>query len=155
MSLNANHEQQSLHLQRRLGRAPTMTADRMAEVIARACTRFPAPQTNTKTRIAHLIRSGAFTDAALALLELELPQWKLRRLLFADGEWHCSLSRQPSLPVEFDEMAEAAHEILPLAILSAFLEARRCTVRMNGGVARSALPVRPAQGCVVCCDNFA
>src|SRR5262249_969703 len=64
-------------------------------------------------------------DAALALLELELPQWKLRRLIYEDGEWHCSLSKHIELPVELDDAAEANHDSLPLSILSALVEARR------------------------------
>ena len=30
----------------------------------------------------------------LRLLAFELPQWKLRRLMYEDGEWTCSLSKE-------------------------------------------------------------
>jgi len=76
-------------------------------------------------RIAQLIEAGAWDDAALALIELELPAWKLRRLVYEDGEWFCALSRQPNLPVALDDTVDASHEVLSLAILSAFVEARR------------------------------
>src|SRR5262249_27688341 len=46
-------------------------------------------------RIRQLSEAGAWTDAALALIELELPAWSLRRLVYEDGEWLCSLTRQP------------------------------------------------------------
>ena len=59
----------------------------------------------------------AWNDAALALVELELPAWKLRRLVHENGKWHCSLSRHPNLPVALDDTATASHEVLPLAIL--------------------------------------
>src|SRR5262249_24994509 len=59
------------------------------------------------------------------LLKLELPQWMLRRLIYDDGEWHCSLSKHPALPVELDDSIEAVHEHPALALLSALVEARR------------------------------
>jgi hypothetical protein len=102
-----------------------------------------------------LIESGAFADAMLALLELELPQWKLRCLIREDAEWHCSISKQLGLPAEFDEMAEANHESLPLAILSAFVEARRHSLTAGEGPPKSVPQVRPTQAYAICCDNFA
>ncbi len=48
--------------------------------------------------IAKLIAAGAWTDTALALIASELPQWKLRRLAYDDGEWHCVLSLQREFP---------------------------------------------------------
>src|SRR5262249_43405584 len=97
----------------------------MADVIARACPRLQSQHRSAKARVIRLIESGAFADATLALLELELPQWRLRRLIREDDEWHCSISKQLGLPVELDDMAEASHESLSLAILSALVEARR------------------------------
>ena len=37
---------------------------------------------------------GAWTDAALALIDLELPQWQFRRIAYDEGEWSCALSRE-------------------------------------------------------------
>jgi hypothetical protein len=116
MSFDANHGGHLRDLQEQIHRARTITPGLMADVIARACPGVRAQPRSVKTRILHLIESGAFADATLALLELELPQWKLRRLIYEDGEWHCSLSKHVSLPTELDEMAEANHEDLPLAI---------------------------------------
>jgi hypothetical protein len=76
----------------------------------------------TAARIDRLIEARAWNDAALALVELELPRW-LRRLVYENGKWHCSLSRHPNLPVALDETATASHEVLPLAILAALVEA--------------------------------
>jgi len=123
MSFSPNHEELR-DLQQQLHRARTVTPGLIAEVIARACFRFPAHPSATKARVIRLIESSAFCDAALALLALELPQWRLRRLVYESGEWICSLSRELELPAELDEMAEAHHESLPLAILNAFVEAR-------------------------------
>jgi hypothetical protein len=42
-------------------------------------TSFPSQVSSGKaTRVRQLIAAEAWTDAALALIELELPQWKLR-----------------------------------------------------------------------------
>src|SRR5690348_5787668 len=50
-------------------------------------------QTEKTVRLAQLIESRAWTDAALALIDLELPFWQVRRLAYDDGEWYCALSR--------------------------------------------------------------
>src|ERR1700732_1304818 len=58
----------------RLRDAHAATADLMSDVIGEACRRFPsAGQTQKTTRIERLIESGAWTDVALALIDLELP----------------------------------------------------------------------------------
>jgi hypothetical protein len=103
--------------------AHALTPDLISNVIADACTRLPAMKRAGKAaRIDQLIETGAWDDAALALIELELPAWKLRRLVYEDGEWLCSLSKQPNLPVGLDDTADASHEVLTLAILSACIE---------------------------------
>jgi DNA polymerase III psi subunit len=155
MSFDANHGGHLRDLQEQIHRARTITPGLMADVISRACPGVRAQYRSVKTRILHLIESGAFADATLALLELELPQWKLRRLIYEDGEWHCSLSKHVSLPTELDEMAEANHEDLPLAILYAFVEARRQSLIMAHSRAHSVPQIRAAQSYAVCCDNFA
>lgn len=123
------------------------------KIIAGACTRIPVLNRSGRVGgIARLMESGAWADAALVLIELELPDWKLRRLICEDGQWHCALSRHPNLPAALDDTADASHEVMPLAILSAFLQARRRT----WPAVRSAVPaVEPAAADLVCCDNFA
>jgi hypothetical protein len=86
-------------LEAELRRAHDLTPELMSEVMAQACGCF-APHEEAATRgIKRLIEAGACVDAVLALIALELPQWKLRRVLYEDGEWHCLLSRQPQLPM--------------------------------------------------------
>jgi hypothetical protein len=142
-------------LQERVRRAQMLTPALAAEVIARACPRLQARHPTAKARLVRLIESGAFADAMLALLELELPQWKLRRLVCEDGEWHCSLSKQLGLPAELDDMAEAQHQSLPLAILGAFLEAGRHSRTASEGQPRSVPLVWLTDGYALCCDDFA
>jgi hypothetical protein len=128
----------------------------ISNIIAEACTRLPVLKKAGKTaRLDRLIEASAWSDAAMALIELELPAWKLRRLVYEDGEWFCSLSKQPNLPVAFDDTADATHEILPLAILSAFLEARRAISAVRETSSPTVPQVRPTSGYAICCDNFA
>jgi hypothetical protein len=133
----------------RLHDAPAVTADLISEVIGNTSLRLPV-------RIERLIQSGAWTDAALGLLELELPHWQLRRLAYDEGEWHCALSRQRELPDWLDDRSiESHHADLAMAILSASVEARRNTAPSSRtsvpAVLRSVSPLYEP----VCSDNFA
>jgi hypothetical protein len=105
--------------------ARTVPCSSLSELIIKACARPPAPNPPGRAHIDQLIAAGAWTDAALALIELELPKWTLRRLAYDEGEWHCSLTKHCAIPAEFDDSADGTDELLPLALMSAFLEARR------------------------------
>ena len=133
----------------RLRDAPGVTAGLISEVVGNTSRRLPV-------RVESLIDCGAWTDAVLALLELELPQWRLRRLAYDEGEWHCALSPQRELPEWLDDRSiESHHADLSLAILSAFVDAKR----------KSPLPGRASVPAVprganplyepLSCDNFA
>ena len=96
------------------------------KVIATACTRVAMlRKVGRAAQLDRLADAGAWTDAALALVTLEMPSWKVRRLVYENGEWACSLSRQPYGPILLDDATGANHEALPLAILRALIEARR------------------------------
>jgi hypothetical protein len=151
MLFDPKHEGRVDRLIDQLRLAPTLTTDLFSDVIVHACTRLTA---GNAARIDQLIEAGAWTDATIALIELELPAWKLRRLVYEDGAWLCSLSRQPNLPVALDDTADASHEVLPLAILSAFVEARRRTSAMRETTLRKVPQVRRTSGYAICCDNF-
>ena len=154
MLLDPKYEERLGGLEQQLHRAHALTPGIMADVIGKACTRFASQSPAAKAKLDRLMESGAWTEASLALVELELPQWKLRRLVYDDGRWLCSLSKQPQLPLGLDELAEASHEVMPLAILIALLEARRAAASSASDV--STVPrVRPLPGYAVCCDNFA
>jgi hypothetical protein len=155
MSFMPNQNQRLRELQEHLHRAQTATPELMADVIAGACPHFLAQPRSAKTKVIRLIESGAFCDAALALLELEPPQWKFRRIIREDGDWHCSLSKQLALPAELDDIAEGSHENLPLAILTAFVEARRQDLAITEGRPRLVPQLRAGRGYAIICDNFA
>lgn len=153
MLSDPKHEQHLDRLEDMLRRAQAVTPQLISNVVEHACVRLAAHGAVTTARFNRLIEVGAWTEAALALAELELPQWKMRRLVYEDGEWLCSLSKQPQLPLGFDQLAETRHEILPLAILLAVLHARRAASADTHGV--STVPhVRPLPSRAVCCDNF-
>jgi hypothetical protein len=98
-------------------------------VVGAACRRYPSlGQTEKTARLTALIQSGAWTDVALAMIDLELPLWQVRRLAYDDGEWFCALSRERELPDWLDQSIEARHADLALAILCAFVEARRVSL---------------------------
>jgi hypothetical protein len=139
----------------RLRRAHVATAELMSEVVAETCRRFPSMGQSEKTvRLQRLIGSEAWTDAALALIALELPLWQVRRIAFDEGEWYCALSRERELPDWLDQSIEARHDNLALAILSAYIEAQRVTTPASRpsvpGVSRYSHPLYEP----VCCDNF-
>jgi hypothetical protein len=144
-----------IELSDRLRDAHAVTAELISEVIGTTCRRFPSVgQTEKSVRIERLIESGAWTDAALALIDLELPQWQVRRIAYDEGEWYCALSRERELPDWLDRSIEARHADLALAILSAFVEAQR----INAPSSRTSVPTVPREVNPlyepVCCDNF-
>jgi hypothetical protein len=118
--------QNPVELGERLRSADAVTADIMSDVVGQACRRYPSlGQSEKSFRLERLLESGAWTDAALALIDLELPQWQLRRIAYDEGEWHCALSRLRELPDWLDSAIEARHADLALAMLGAFVEAQR------------------------------
>src|SRR3954469_4551833 len=140
----------------RLRDAYGVTAEFLSDIIKETCRRFPSAEGSAKAaRVERLIQSQAWTDAALALIDLELPQWQIRRLAYDDGEWYCSLSRQRELPDWLDQSIGNPHADLALAILSAFVEAQR----ISSTPSRTSVPPVPQQANPlyepVCSDNFA
>jgi len=155
MPFDPDHEQQFGELQTHLRHAQAVSPELFAEVMARACLRLRACPAPLQDRLKVLINIGAWLDASLALLALELPRWKLRRLAYDSGQWFCTLSQCPGLPIEIDDVIEAVHESAPLAILSALVEAWHLNVT-NGQARPTSVPrIGVAQGHMVCCDDFA
>ena len=140
----------------RLRGTRAVTAELMSQIVAETCRRYPPVcRTRKSVEIERLIHSGAWTDAALALIDLELPQWHIRRLVYDEGEWHCALSRQRELPEWLDQPIETRHADLTLAILTAFVDAQR----IDPPSTTISVPTAPRHADVlcepVCCDNFA
>lgn len=144
-----------LLLAERLHNADAMTRPLMLDVVTRACRRVPSLGQNEKTaRLTQLIQAQAWTDAALALLELELPMWQVRRIAYDEGEWHCALSRERELPDWLDAAVEARHADLALALLSAFLEVRALAADVSRPSVPSVRPLLDPLCQPAACDSF-
>jgi hypothetical protein len=112
----------------RIHDAPGATTALFRETIGATCRRFPSIGQSAKTeRIERLLSAEAFVEAALALIDLELPQWQVRRIAYDGGEWHCALSRDRELPDWLDQSVESHHQDLALAVLAALVEAGAVT----------------------------
>jgi hypothetical protein len=145
-----------VELDERLRNANAVTAGLISEVIRQAGRRFPSMrQAGKAARLERMIATGAWTDAALALIDLELPLWQVRRLAYDEGEWYCALSRQRELPDWLDQSVEAHHADLALAILSAFVDAQGIAAPSS----LTSVPTVPREAGPrydpLCCDNFA
>ena len=154
MLFSESHEAAALC--NRLRDAHAVTPELIAEVIDLACRRFPSQGQTVKTaRIEQLIDAQAWTDIALALIDLELPLWQIRRLVYDSGEWYCALSRERELPDWLDQAIEGRHADLTVALLCAFVEAQAASASQSQPsvptVARKLKPLYEA----VRCDNFA
>lgn len=139
----------------RLQSTDAVTAGLVSEIVSECCARLPVSgQGRASAHLRELLEAGAWTDAVVMLIDIELPRWRLRRLVYDEGEWHCALSLQRDLPEWLDQAVEVSHCELSLALLKAFIEAKRRdneTVEDFGGPGPAASPL-PYQ---VCCENFA
>ncbi|HMJ42064.1 MAG TPA: hypothetical protein VK522_07275 [Pseudolabrys sp.] len=153
MLFDLKHGNHLDRLMEQLRFALVLTPGLLSNVISDVCTRLPVLRKAGKTaQIDRLIEARAWSDVVLALIEIELPTWKLRRLIYEDGEWFCSLSKQPSLPVDLDDTADARHDVLPLAIISAFVEARGRTIASHETGSTAVPQIWPVSAAH--CDKF-
>jgi len=138
-----------------LRNAQEPSLDLLSKIIAGACTRIPVfAWAEPLTRVIYLAEIAAWTEATFALIKLELPLWQVRRLAYENNEWLCSLSRQPNLPMALDDCAEANHEVLPLAMLRAFVEACRTRCRVQKSVSVVPQVAQPTVDHFICCENY-
>jgi hypothetical protein len=103
--------------------AKAVTPQLMSDLLA-ACGIDDRDPTVGADRVRRLVTARAWTDAALKLIDHKLLRWKIARLIFEEGEWHCLLSKYCQVPDWLDDAIEIKHEVLPLAILAAFISAR-------------------------------
>lgn len=139
----------------RLRDAGAVTPELVADVIRETCWRLCSMRRAAGgDRIERLIQAGAWTDVALGLLELELPQWQIRRIAYDAGEWRCALSRQRELPDWLDQSIESSHVDLALAILIALVNARRESVFSTRTSVPAVAWADTQPYARLCCDNF-
>jgi hypothetical protein len=134
---------------------PVLTPHLIFTIVADACTRVSnLARAGKIARLDRLVLAEAWIDAALCLIGLELPMWRPRRLVRDGGEWLCSLSRHPEIPIQFDDTADGRHEAPAVAILLSFIEAKRLLTASEPARAPSVPQVRPTAADPFCCDNF-
>lgn len=113
-------------LGRRIREATQPSPDLLNEIVRAARWRLSSLKQGQKTaHIERLIACDSWIDAALALIDFELPLWQVRRLAYDGGEWYCALSRERELPDWLDQCVETRHMDLALAILCALIEAKQ------------------------------
>jgi hypothetical protein len=123
MLLHSIRSEQLAKLAEQVSVADEATPELFSEIVVATARRLWTPsEAANAVQLHDLIEAGALTQASLRLIELELPLWKLRRIAYDEGEWHCAMSRQRELPEWLDQAVEARHASLTLAILSAYLE---------------------------------
>jgi hypothetical protein len=140
----------------RIRDAPKATATIFREIMEATCRRFPSLGQGAKTaRVERLLSAEALTEAALALIDLELPQWQVRRIAYDGGEWYCALSRDRELPDWLDQSIQARHQDLALAILAAFVEAQALTSPLSQPSVPTVRHENRTTYVAASCDNFA
>jgi hypothetical protein len=156
MLLYSQRSEQLATLAAQVSAADEATTQLFSEIVVATARRPWAPsEAANAVQLHDLIEAGALTQAALRLLELELPLWKLRRIAYDEGEWHCAMSRQRELPEWLDQAVEARHRSLTLAILSAYIEAVG-QIELSREPSRPSVPQTGAeQYQPLYCENFA
>jgi hypothetical protein len=125
------------------------------ETIAATCRRFPSIGQRAKTaRIERLLGADALVEAALALIDLELPQWQVRRIAYDGGEWYCALSRERELPDWLDQSVDGHHQDLALAILAALVEAEAVSAPQSQPSVPASHRAGNALYAPIGCDDF-
>lgn len=117
-------------IETRIEGAAAVTPALMADIVAH-CRRVDRSESSRMAwRLNAFVEAKAFTDAALALIEVELPHWSLVRIACEEGEWVCTLSRYARMPAWLGDTVDGRHALLPLAILSAVVAARAADLEM-------------------------
>lgn len=145
----------------RLRNADDATANLIWIIFHAALSADDPARAHDVAQIRKWIEVGAWTDATLSLLKTELPQWKLRRLIYDESEWHCKLSLCPGLPDWLEDTIEVSSPNLLLALLRALIEAMRHDASLDEPrpptagrwSARTTLSTMLSLN-FICCDNF-
>ena len=85
--LRLSEHQDPADLVARLRDANAVTADIMSDVISQACRRFPSLGQSKNRFASNGCSNRGLDHAALARIDMELPQWQLRRIAYDEGEW--------------------------------------------------------------------
>jgi hypothetical protein len=138
-----------------LSEAAPFDAKTFTAICLATCKRLPAMRRTAQARrLDCLVAAGAWTDAALALIAIELPSWQLRRLAYDEGEWHCTLSAQRNMPEWLDSAVETHDQDMATALLNAFrtVVSRPATPHLTPVPARA---IHQNDSELMLCENYA
>jgi len=143
-------------LQDSVRRAGHVAPELMREILGAVHARSAAPyRAREVQRIRRLIDAEAWTEVALALVEFDR-SWAVRRIVYEDGEWHCTVGSQWPVPEWLDEAVVFTHELLPLAVVGALLSVPpKGVAGMPPTTSVPRFRLRPSDAPAVSCDNFA
>ncbi len=149
-------KQTTFALRKRLDGARLVTPELFSAVAATVGVGFEESEARrSAVRLQSLAEARAWIEAALALIEIALPHWKLTRLALDDGGWSCRLSKHWQVPDWFDDLVETTHEILPLAVLAALLEAYQASSKPTESALEPRIKARPNMITnSALCENF-
>jgi hypothetical protein len=137
----------------RVDRARMVTKDLLIDILA-YCRGVGRPDGQALApRLYAFVESGAWTDAAFAVIAAELPHWSPTRLAFDDGEWVCTLALHPQMPAWLDDAVDGRHASLPLAVLAAAVAARTVDLKPRDACSGRG-STAPSSDEALCCDNF-
>ena len=141
MAIGHARERPLLQLLARIDTAAAVSRDLVDEILLLASPRYQAAKAiRCGERVIALTKAGAWVELALALIELELPDWGIHRLSRDDSRWVCSVSVQGLAMNWSDDIVEFQHEELALAIYGALVQAQ---IRKLRGTAQSNVTTFP------------
>ncbi|MBY0380541.1 MAG: hypothetical protein K2W78_01275 [Xanthobacteraceae bacterium] len=152
MLYQLEHSERLAALVNRLNSAAQPTEAAFIEVLETSERVAHAGQGRAAANLKRLISCEAWTEAALASIEVLTPRWKLCRLIYDGGEWFCSLSSHRDLPDWLDQVIESHHRDIGLSILTAVVEAMRNDDANRTPQTHKRLRVMPEA--LVLCENF-
>jgi hypothetical protein len=160
MLFHPDYAERLRRISERINAADAVTNDLISELIGAISDRHGAGKHGAEKHdqwredIKTFVQIGAWTDAAIIFMKMELPRWKLRRLVYDEGEWHCAISHQRDLPEWLDATIETHHNDLSIALLKSIVEAIRQDMSQDAPTLN--IWTKPIdQRNLICCDNFA
>jgi hypothetical protein len=143
-------------LRNEISRAPAAASELVSAALDLMVARRAAPYRADWTRRVHaLIEAQAWTDAVLAIAELDRSR-AIHYVVYEDGEWHCRIGAQWAVPHWLGDSAEFCHPVLALAILGALVDTLGWAPETN--LSPAPAPRWPAgeTGSIsaVSCDNY-
>jgi hypothetical protein len=157
ISLRTHSRRSPTELRDALSGAPAASAELISAALDVMAARCALPDRAGRTqRIRALIDTQAWTDAALAIVDLDRSR-TVRQISHDDGEWSCRIGSRWAVPDWLDDSALFLHPALPLAILGALLEslAQREEVAIPATSVPSSGSRRGHSIPAVACDNYA